>query len=42
MTDLLNKLAEAAAVDFEHAASMPPEMNDYSCKDIQIQILELQ
>ena len=32
MKDLLNKLAEATAMDFEHAASMPPEI--YYSKDL--------
>ncbi len=40
MTDLLNKLAEAAAVDFEHAASMPPEIY-YSTDLLALEIEEI-
>ena len=40
MTDLLNKLAEAAAVDFEHAASMPPEIY-YSAEFLALEIEEI-
>ena len=40
MTDLLNKLAEATAVDFEHAASMPPEIY-YSAEFLALEIEEI-
>ena len=40
MKDLLNKLAKAAAVDFEHASSMPPEIY-YSTEFLDLEIEEI-